>query len=174
MLHFEEFKQKLIDYLCVEQDMEKNDIEQTKKMSRNEKIESDLMLSDLLVSKSQDNTYILDAPDNYSKLRSGDKIVLTKKNSDTTVNALIVDVGLDSITVSTDKKIDINNTYDLEVDSPNLLGSLLGCLKGILPATPGASFLRILSGEEPLETDSFLALNAKDIVGFEITLLSWE
>lgn len=169
MLHFEEFKQKLIDYLCVEQDMEKNDIELTKKMSRDEKIESNLMLSDLLVSKAQDNTYVLDAPDNYSKLRSGDKIVLKKKDSDTMVNALIVDVGLDSITISADKKIDINNSYDLEVDSPNLLGSLIGCLKGIVPATPGASFLRILSGEESMETDSFLALNPEEIVGYNKT-----
>ena len=39
---FEEFKEKLLNYLRVEQDMEKKDIEALKRMSKEEKVEANI------------------------------------------------------------------------------------------------------------------------------------
>lgn len=164
---FEEFKEQLLSYLHAEQSMEKHDIEIIKKMSREEKVESSLMIADLTIKKAQDDVYVLNAPNNYSKLRSGDKVALKKEDEDFSVKALVVDTNLDTITISSDKEIDKHGKYDLEVDSPNLLGSLIGCLEGIVPATPGAAFLRMLSGEEPVEAEDFLRLIPEEIKDFE-------
>ena len=151
----------------MEQSYEKSDIEKKNRMSRDEKILSDMLIPNLSIADSDDLTYVLNAPDNYSKLRSGDKVIIRAEGEDSGINALVVDTTTDTITVSSDKNLYRNTSYDLEIDSPNLLGSLIGCLEGILPATPGASFLRMLSGEEEVYVDDFLALEPEQISGFD-------
>ena len=122
----------------MEQSYEKSDIEKKNRMSRDEKILSDMLIPNLSIADSDDLTYVLNAPDNYSKLRSGDKVIIRAEGEDSGINALVVDTTTDTITVSSDKNLYRNTSYDLEIDSPNLLGSLIGCLEGILPATPGS------------------------------------
>ena len=158
---FEEYRQRLLTYLYTEQGFEKRDIEEKNRMSREEKILADMLIPNLSVADSDDLTYVLSAPDNYSKLRSGDKVVLHIESENSGIRALVVDTNTDTITVSADKPLKSNTTYDLEMDSPNLLTSLIGCLEGILPATPGASFLRMLSGEEEVYVDDFLSLEKR-------------
>ena len=167
MKAFEEYKERLLSYLHVEQEMEQKDIEALKQMSREEKIEAGIMLTDLKVIKSYDDTCLLHVPDNYSKLRSGDKVVLSNQIDDIKIKALVVDVTSDTITITSDKELDTKGDYDLEVASPNLLASLIGCLEGILPATPGAAFLRMLCGEETVEAESFLKIDPKGLYGYE-------
>jgi len=169
---FEVFKEKLLAYLHAEQNMEKEDIEATKQMSREEKIEANMMLANLTIAQSSDNTYILNAPNNYSKLRSGDKIVLKSNGEGKGVKAIVVDTSVETVTVQAEKEIDESAIYDLEEESPNLLNALIGCLEGILPATPGAAFLRMLAKEEPVEAESFLRLVPEEIAGFENTFSS--
>lgn len=169
---FEVFKEKLLAYLHAEQNMEKEDIEATKQMSREEKIEANMMLANLTIAQSSDNTYILNAPNNYSKLRSGDKIVLKSNGEGKGVKAIVVDTSVETVTVQAEKEIDESAIYDLEEESPNLLNALIGCLEGILPATPGAAFLRMLAKEEPVEAESFLQLAPEEIAGFENTFSS--
>lgn len=169
MEQFEVFKEKLLSYLHKEEKLEKKDIETLKQLSREEKIETNLMLANLSVLKESECTYVLYAPNNYSKLRSGDKIVLMKEGEEKGVKAVIVDTSIDTITITTDNVIDKGCNYDLETDTPNLLNSLIGCLEGIMPATPGASFLRMLSQEDPVEAESFLKLNPEEISGFDNT-----
>lgn len=166
MEKFEVYKQTLLDYLHVEKKMEEQDIEASKQMTRNEKIESGLMIANLTIESSHNGDYILSANENYSKLRSGDKVILRKVGDDVMIKAIIIDTNLDTITVSTESILENNVNYDLEIDNPNLLNSLIGCLEGIVPATPGAAFLRMLAGEESVESESFLSLKPEDIAGF--------
>lgn len=163
---FEDIKQSLDAYLHTEQSLEERDIEQIKQLSRPEKIAAGLLLPDLSVVKSDGQTCILNAPDNYSKLRTGDKILLKHAGGKFVTKGLIVDTGVDSITLAADNSLENGAVYDLEMDSPNLLGSLIACLEGILPATPGAHFLRMLAGEEAVEQEEFLALDPEKIEGF--------
>ena len=164
---FEEFKERLLKYLHVEQELENKDIEALKQMSKEEKVEACVMLTNLKVIKTFDGTSVLHAPDNYSKLRSGDKIILVNQTDNTVIKALVVDVTIDTITISSNKDLDTGTLYDLEVDSPNLLASLIGCLEGILLATPGAAFLRMLCGEEAVEAESFLKITPSELHGFD-------
>lgn len=163
---FEDFQQSLVAYLHAEQSFEQRDIEQTKQMSREEKIAADLLLPDLTVAESDGRTFVLHAPDNYSKLRAGDKVVLKRRDVAVETGALIVDAGNDTVSVSVEDFLDEQAVYDLEMDSPNLLGALIGCLDGVLPATPGAHFLRLLSGEETVESEEFLAIKPENVDGF--------
>lgn len=163
---FEDYRQRLLTYLYTEQSFEKRDIEEKNRMSREEKILADMLIPNLSVADSDDLTYVLSAPDNYSKLRSGDKVMLHIESENSGIRALVVDTNTDTITVSADKPLKSNTTYDLEMDSPNLLTSLIGCLEGILPATPGASFIRMLSGEEEVYVDDFLSLVPEQIKDF--------
>ena len=163
---FEDYRQRLLTYLYTEQSFEKRDIEEKNRMSREEKILADMLIPNLSVSDSDDLTYVLNAHDNYSKLRSGDKVMLHIESENSGIRAIVVDTNTDTITVSADKPLKSNTTYDLEMDSPNLLTSLIGCLEGILPATPGASFLRMLSGEEEVYVDDFLSLVPEQIKDF--------
>lgn len=164
---FEDYKQSLLDYLYKEQQLTRRDIELVNQMSREEKIEADMLIPDVSVEKSDCLIYVLNTPQNYSKLRSGDKVILKRDDEESKIKALVVDTDTNSITVCSEKEICLDKTYDLEMDSPDLLGSLIGCLKGILPATPGASFLRMLSGEDEFYSDDIFSLIPEQINGLE-------
>ncbi len=166
MAAFEEYKQALLSYLYAEQAFERRDIERTKRMSREEKIAADLLLPGLAVAGADGQTYILDAPENYSKLRSGDRVSLKTAGGEIASAALVVDTNAATITVTAENALKEDVPYDLEMESPNLLRSLIGCLEGIVPATPGTSFLRLLSGEEAVEEEDFLVLEPEKIGGF--------
>ena len=160
MQTFEQFKDDLLAYLHVESEMEKLDIEKRKSMSRDEKIQSNEMLTGLTVKAAQDLKYVLHAPENYSKLRPGDKVIIN-----TSINALVLDTLRDTITIEAKKPLDESTSYDMEATSPNLLESLIACLQGILPATPGAHFLRLLAGEEDVQPEDFLKIEPEKIPG---------
>ncbi len=166
MSFFEDYKGGLLAYLYTEQSFEKRDIERFRQMTREEKIASDMLIPDIAIAKSENHVYVLDAPNNYSKLRSGDRVILKKEGGKSGVKALVIDTNTDTITVYVDDLLISGEVYDMEMDSPDLLSSLIGCLEGILPATPGASFLRMLSGEEDVVAEDFLKLNPEEIHGF--------
>lgn len=167
MEQFETFKEKLLNYLYTEKSMEKRDIEVMKQMTREEKIESDLMIANLTIAKTDNETYIFNAESNYSKLRSGDKVIIKNIGEEKGIKATVIDATIDTITVTSEKELDPSLVYDLETDSPNLLDSLIGCLEGIIPATTGAAFLRMLSGEESVYAEDFLKIDPLEIRGFE-------
>jgi superfamily I DNA and/or RNA helicase len=160
MQTFEQFKDDLLAYLHVESEMEKLDIEKRKSMSRDEKIQSNEMLTGLTVKAAQDLKYVLHAPENYSKLRPGDKVIINAS-----INALVLDTLRDTITIEAKKPLDESTSYDMEATNPNLLESLIACLQGILPATPGAHFLRLLAGEENVQPEDFLKIEPEKIHG---------
>ena len=164
MKTFEEFKDDLLAYLHVESEMEKLDIQKRKTMSREEKIQSNELLTGLTVNTAQELKYVLNVPENYSKLRPGDKVVINN-----TVKALVLDTQRDTITIESQKPLDDNFSYDLEASSPNLLTSLIGCLQGIVPATPGAHFIRLLAGEREMDNEDFLKIEPEQMPEFAST-----
>ena len=75
-MEMEQFKQSLLKYLFVEKTFEDEDAEKQKMMSDEEKIENDLLLVGATVVSQDEKIYELNVPDNYSKLRVGDKVTL--------------------------------------------------------------------------------------------------
>ncbi len=163
----EEFRDNLLKYLFVEKKLAEEDAEKQKNMSREEKVENNLLLINVTINSHEDDIYELNVPDNYSKLRAGDKVTITCEESSSEFEATIIDVFFDTLTISCEKELDINATYCIEQKSPNLLQSLISCLEGIYAGVPGAAFLRLLSGEEKLEIVDFLKVAIDDVPYFD-------
>ena len=163
----EEFRDKLLKFLFVEKELGKEDAEKQKNMSRKEKVENNLLLINVTIKNHEDDFYELNVPDNYSKLRAGDKVVISNEETSSVSEATVIDVFMDSLTISCDKELDDNATYSIEQKSPELLQTLISCLEGIYSGVPGAAFLRLLSGEEKFETVDFLKVAVDDVPNFD-------
>ena len=166
-MKMEEFRDKLLKFLFVEKELGKEDAEKQKNMSRKEKVENNLLLINVTIKKHEDDFYELNVPDNYSKLRAGDKVVISNEETSSVSEATVIDVFMDSLTISCDKELDDNATYSIEQKSPELLQTLISCLEGIYSGVPGAAFLRLLSGEEKFETVDFLKVAVDDVPNFD-------
>lgn len=163
----EEFRDSLLKYLFVEKKLEEDDAEKQKNMSREEKVDNNLLLINVTIKEQEDDIYELHVPDNYSKLRAGDKVVIINEDTHSEYEATIIDVFFDTLTISCDKELDSNTTYSIEQKSPELLQALISCLEGIYSGVPGAAFLRLLSGEEKFETVDFLKVDIDDVPYFD-------
>lgn len=163
----EDFRDNLLKYLFVEKKLWEEDTERQKNMSIEEKVENNLLLTNVTINSHEDDAYELNVPENYSKLRVGDKVIITDNNSSNKFEATIIDVFFDTLTVSCDKELNINSVYSIEQESPNLLQTLISCLEGIYSGVPGAAFLRLLSGEEKFETVDFLKVDIDDVPKFD-------
>ena len=163
----EEFRDNLLKLLFVEKKLVEEDAEKQKNMSREEKVENSLLLVNVTIKSREEDVYELNVPDNYSKLRAGDKITIVNEVSSSECEATIIDVFFDTLTISCDKELDTHSTYSIEQKSPNLLQSLISCLEGIYSGVPGAAFLRLLSGEEKFEVVDFLKVAIDDVPNFD-------
>lgn len=163
----EDFRDNLLKLLFVEKKLDEEDAEKQKNMSIEEKVENSLLLINVTIKSHEDDIYELNVPDNYSKLRAGDKIIIASDESPTGCEATVIDVFFDTLTISCDKELDNNVTYSIEQKSPELLQALITCLEGIYAGVPGAAFLRLLSGEEKFEVEDFLKVAIDDVPYFD-------
>lgn len=163
----EDFRDNLLKVLFAEKKIIEEESEKLKNMSIEEKVENNLLLVNVTIKSHQDDVYELNVPDNYSKLRTGDKIIINNEDSASGYEATIIDIFFYTFTVSCDKELDVNATYNIEQKSPELLQSLISCLEGIYAGIPGAAFLRMLSGEEKFEVVDFLKVAIDDIPYFD-------
>lgn len=167
MMTMEEFRDILLKYLFVEKKFEEEEAENQKNMSREEKVENNLLLIDVTIKNHEEDFYELNVPENYSKLRAGDKVVIINDETSSEAEATVIDVFFDTLTISCDKELDIDATYSIEQKSPELLQALISCLEGIYAGVPGAAFLRLLSGEEKFELVDFLKVAIDDVPYFD-------
>ena len=163
----EDFRDKLLKYLFVEKKLGEEDAEKQKTMSREEKVDNSLLLINVTIKSHEDDIYELSVPDNYSKLRAGDKVVITNEDTSAECEATIIDVFFDTLTVSCDKGLDTKARFSIEQKSPELQQTLISCLEGIYSGVPGAAFMRLLSGEEKVETVDFLKVAIDDVPFFD-------
>ena len=166
-MKMEEFRDQLLKYLFVEKRLIEEENEANRHLSIQEKVEKSLILIGCTIVQHVDDTYVLNVPDNYSKLRAGDKVYVAEEGKAEKSDATILDVFFDSITISCARNLDTAATFTLEMNSPVLLQSLISCLEGIYSGVPGASFLRLLSGEEPFEIDDFMEVKIEDVPNFD-------
>lgn len=163
----EEFRDNLLKNLFAEKKLGEEDAEKQNNMSREEKVENNLLLINVTIKSHKDNVYELNVPDNYSKLRVGDKVIIANEDSSSKSEATIIDVFLDTLTISCDKELDTNATFSIEQKSPELLQTLISCLEGIYAGVPGAAFLRLLAGEENFRVVDFLKVAIDDVPNFD-------
>lgn len=162
----EDFRDQLLKYISVEKKFDEEENERQKQMSIEEKVDKNILLTGITVSNQDGDVYELDVPNNYSKLRAGDKVIITETKSGTEYEATVIDVFFDTITVSCEKQLNAAASFTMEQKSPELLQSLIACLEGLYAGIPGAAFLRLLSGEEQFEKDDFLKVSIEDVPCF--------
>ena len=163
----EDFRDNLLKMLFLEKKLDEEDAEKQKQMSKEEKVENNLLLINVTIESHENDVYDLNVPDNYSKLRAGDKVIIANEDNSSKFEATVIDVFFDTLTVSCEKELDTNSTYTIEQKSPDLLQSLITCLEGIYSGVPGAAFLRLLSGEAKFELVDFLKLSIDDVPYFD-------
>ena len=167
IMTMEDFRDNLLKYLFVEKKLEEEDAEKQRNMSREEKVENNLLLINVTIKYHEDDVYELNVPDNYSKLRAGDKVVIKNEKSSSEFEATVIDVFFDTVTISCDRKLDSDATFSIEQKSPELLQALISCLEGIYSGVPGAAFLRLLSGEEKFDVVDFLKVTIEQVPYFD-------
>lgn len=163
----EDFRDSLLKILYAEKIFGEEETKKQNDMTREEKVENNLLLINVTINNHEENVYELNVPDNYSKMRVGDKVIITEEDSSSACEATIIDVFFDTMTISCDKELDTNATFSIEQKSPELLQTLISCLEGIYSGVPGAAFLRLLSGEEKFEVVDFLKLAIDDVPNFD-------
>ena len=163
----EDFRDNLLKYLFIEKKLEDEDAEKQKNMSREEKVENNLLLTNVTINSHEDGIYELNVPDNYSKLRAGDKVIVINDDSASECEATVIDVFFDTLTISCEKELDTNAIFSIEQKSPELIQALISCLEGIYSGVPGAAFLRLLSGEVKFEVADFLKVAINDVPYFD-------
>ena len=163
----EDFRDSLLKILYAEKIFGEEETKEQNDMTREEKVENNLLLINVTINNHEENVYELNVPDNYSKMRVGDKVIITEEDSSSACEATIIDVFFDTMTISCDKELDTNATFSIEQKSPELLQTLISCLEGIYSGVPGAAFLRLLSGEEKFEVVDFLKLAIDDVPNFD-------
>lgn len=166
-MEMETWRNQLLKYIFVEKKYGEEDAEKQKKMTNEEKVEKNLLLVGITINSQDGDIYELQVPENYSKLRAGDKVTLTQEESGLECEATILDVFFDTITISCKMELNHSVTYSIEQKSPELLQSLISCLEGIYSGVPGAAFLRLLSGEEPFEIDDFMKVDVNEVPHFD-------
>lgn len=162
MITFEDYKQQLLDYLKKEKELTERDIQSHKDLSDEEKIEQGYLVKGCLVSSHVEDCYELTARENNTKLRAGDRVILTRKGSETRVHATIVENFFNSISITTKASLDKSDTYDIHVTEAVLLDPLIQLLEGLEDGASGSYYLRELCRIDAPEDTGYGAIDIQE------------
>ena len=115
----EDFRDNLLKLLFVEKKLAEEDAEKQKNMSIEEKVENYLLLTNVTIKSHEEDIYELNVPDNYSKLRAGDKVIIKNEMSSSECEATIIDVFFDTLTISCEKELDTDASFLLNRNLQN-------------------------------------------------------
>ena len=142
----EDMRQHIYDYLLQQKELELADIEANSQLTDEEKVEAGLLIKDAQVVKVCDNLYELHTTEDNTKLRVGDSVRIS--NRYISVNAKIIDLYLEGLSIETSASMKENDFVDIEVVEHMMLDPMLDLLDGIREGCPGYSFLNLLAGKE--------------------------
>lgn len=159
---FDEYKEQLLDYLKKEKELTERDIQSHKDLSEEEKIEQGYLVKGCLVSSHIDDCYELTARENNTKLRTGDRVILTRKDSEAKINATIVENFFNTISITTNAIMDKLQTYDIHVTEAVLLDPLIQLLEELEDGTSGSYYLKELCKIETPEKRGYGAIDVNN------------
>lgn len=155
----EDMHQRIYDYLQQQKELELADIEANSLLTDEEKVEAGLLIKDALVVKVCDNQYELHTTEDNTKLRVGDSVRIS--NRYISVNAKIIDLYLEGLSIETSAFMKVNDFVDIEVMEHMMLDPMLDLLDGIREGCPGYSFLNLLAGKETPRSKGLGAIDAR-------------
>jgi|GEM_PF-631369 Superfamily I DNA and RNA helicases and helicase subunits len=167
-LSYEAFHQGLIDYLNQEIKLYEADIEARKSLSDDEKEIKGLIIRNAKISpgESSDKQIIkFDVTVNNTKLRPGDKVLLTSDRTNRSYDGTVIENTFESVYVSCSATLPSDDvTYTIGVNESVLIGTILELMQQIEEGYPGAYFIKELAGLEDPELTGFDALSEDKIV----------
>ena len=155
----EDMRQRIYDYLQQQKELELADIEANSQLNDEEKVEAGLLIKNAQVVKICDNQYELHTTEDNTKLRVGDSVRIS--NRYISVNAKIIDLYLEGLSIETSAFMKVNDFVDIEVMEHMMLDPMLDLLDGIREGCPGYSFLNLLAGKETPRSKGLGAIDAR-------------
>jgi len=170
-MNTEDFKKLLLDYLVQEKDLIESDIARHASLTDEQKDEEGLMVRDaVVVSTWGNNCYDLQANTNNTRLRPGDKVILSNSNCRFKVN--VIENGINIISIHSERLLHLEDVYNLEICEAYLLDSLHTVLERCNIGTPGYAFLSQLAQETPIESKGMFAYAETTIANYQGNLNS--
>lgn len=150
-MDYQEFKDKILDYLKQEKEYCEADIENNKHLSNAEKEEKGLLIQFAKVVEQQGCECKFSVPVNNTKLRPGDKVIVRNQQSNKRYVATIVENDFEFIYATLPFELVFDDDYDIEIEEFVLLDPLIALAEGIAEGAPGAFLFKQLAGEsEPI------------------------
>lgn len=144
---FEEFRDKILDYLRAERDFIEADIAAHDALGDVEKEDLGLLIRDAKLVSHEGQHVVYRAEVNMTKLRAGDGVSLIDLDSGKRINAIVDENGIDTIALTLPILATPPRLVRIEVIEVQLNDSLISLISDIRPGGPGVAFLKMLSGE---------------------------
>lgn len=145
----EDFRDCLLSYLKEQKQFLQEDIDASKLMSDDERIDKGLLIVNAIVQRNEGNEYQLGIEKNLTKVRAGDEVELVAENGDK-VKATVIENQLETMVIQYDGSLPQSKHYRIIVNSVVLLDPLIHLLETIETGQLGAYFLKLLANiEEP-------------------------
>ena len=151
-MDFEFYKDQLLKYLETEKELLNADIIANSELTDVEKIERGYLIEGCCVADCNDGCYDLKATINNSKLRAGDRVVLTKEGESSKMKAVVVENFFDTITLIPNSPLDYGAIYSIHVVEAVLLDHIITLLGNLQEGGTGSLYIKELFGvKEPKE-----------------------
>ena len=147
MTKTDKMRNELLDYLHKEKEIIQQSIEEHKSLSDDEKIEAGLLVRCTDYKEIGENTYELSVSENYTKWRTGDRIVLHDKRSSLRINAIVVDNLQDYIVVTVENALKENLQLDVIYEETIFNDTIINLIKSAEDGDEVTSFMDVLSGK---------------------------
>lgn len=158
-MDFEFYKDQLLKYLETEKELLKADIIANSELTDVEKIERGYLIEGCCVADCNDGCYDLKATINNSKLRAGDRVVLTKEGESSKMKAVVVENFFDTITLIPDSPLDYGAVYSIHVVEAVLLDHIITLLGNLQEGGTGSLYIKELFGLKDPKDKGFFTIN---------------
>lgn len=162
-----DFKEHLLEYLKNEREISKNEIDRHKSMSPKEKEVEGLMIRDARISITDDENgsdeYRLRFENNYTKIRLGDKILLTPEGrSQIKTPFTVLEVAPKYMIIKANgTAFDESCLWDIDLHEISSFDTFIAILEKMDEVSPGAYFINQLSGKEQPKGESMFGASPK-------------
>ena len=158
-MDFEFYKDQLLKYLETEKELLNADIIANSELTDVEKIERGYLIEGCCVADCNDGCYDLKATINNSKLRAGDRVVLTKEGESSKMKAVVVEIFFDTITLIPNSPLDYGAIYSIHVVEAVLLDPIITLLGNLQEGGTGSLYIKELFGLKDPKDKGVFAIN---------------
>ena len=157
------FKDATLSYLLNERELIKQDIEEHKALSPEEREEMGLIIRNAMLIEANEHSVKYSTLVNNTKLRPGDDVWLREPGSNRRLAARVNENGIEELDLYYPSNLTPPKVVDIEIDEVNLLDGIIELVSSYRAGSPGLRYLSALSGiREPKEIGLGAIKNIED------------